>query len=306
MSKIFITAAITGAIHTPTMSPYLPITPDEIVDNAVGAWEAGAAIAHIHVRDPETGRPVPRVDLFREIASKIKKRCNMVVCITTGGALGQSDEERLRVVPELQPELCSFNQGSMNFGIFPLLQKIPEFKFPWERPYIENTYDFIFPNTFRSLTNFARAMAQHGVKPELEVYDVGMINNLRWLIQQGLLKQPVYIQFVMGIMGGIPASVDNLVFLHRTAREAIGDFVWSVAAAGRSQLSMAAAALAMGGNVRVGLEDALYVGKGELAKNNAEQVSKAAQMVNALGLELATPDDARQILGLKGLDKVSF
>ena len=306
MSKVFVTAAITGAIHTPTMSPYLPITPDEVVENAVGASEAGAAIAHIHVRDPETGQPVPRIDLFREIASRIKKRCNMVVCVTTGGALGQTDEERLRVVPELQPELCSFNQGSMNFGIFPLLQKIPEFKFPWERPYIEKTYDLIFPNTFRSLTNFARTMAQYGAKPELEVYDVGMINNVRWLIQQGLLKQPVYIQFVMGIMGGIPASVENLVFLYKTARDTIGDFVWSVAAAGRSQLSMAAVALALGGNVRVGLEDALYVGKGELAKNNAEQVEKAVQIINALGLELATSDDVREVLGLKGLDKVSF
>ncbi|HEX78436.1 MAG TPA: 3-keto-5-aminohexanoate cleavage protein [Dehalococcoidia bacterium] len=306
MRKVFITAAITGAIHTPTMSPYLPITPDEIVENAVGACEAGAAIAHIHVRDPETGRPVSRVDLFRDIASKIKKRCNMVLCVTTGGGLGQTDEERLRVVPELQPELCSFNQGSMNFGIFPLLEKIPEFKFPWEKSYIEMTYDFIFPNTFKSLSNFARAMSQYGTKPELEVYDVGMINNARWLIQQGLLKQPVYIQFVMGIMGGIPATVENLVFLYKTAREAIGDFIWSVAAAGRSQMPMAATSLALGGNVRVGLEDALYVGKGQLAKNNAEQVEKAVQMINALGLEVATPDDVREILGLKGLDKVNF
>ena len=305
--KVIITAAITGSIHTPTMSPYLPITPDQIVENAVGAWEAGAAVAHIHVRDPETGKPVSRLDLFREVATKIKKHCNMVLCTTTGGGLGMSDEERLRVVPGLKPELCSFNQGSMNWGLFPLLEKMTEFKFDWEKPYL-GVRDCIFPNTFESLVTFAQTMMENNTKPELEVYDVGMIQNLAWLIREGLLKTPVYIQFVLGIMGGIPATADNLLFLYNTARSTLGEgnFVWSVCAAGRYQMPMGAISLAMGGNVRVGLEDNLYVGKGQIAKSNADQVRKVVQVVDALGLAVATSDDAREILGLKGLDKVNF
>ena len=306
MEKVIITAALTGAAHTPSMSPYLPITPDELAEEAIKSYEAGAAVAHIHVRDPETGKPNNKIELFREVAVKVKKQCNMVLSFTTGGGFGPSDEERLRVVQELKPELCTFNMGSMNFGIFPMEQKYREYKFAWEKPYLDMTYDYIFPNTFKSLVKFAETMNQNGTKPEMEIYDVGMIGNAHWLIKQGFIKSPVYIQFVMGILGGIPATVDNLVFLHRTARESIGDFVFSVAAAGKVQMQMMATSLALKGNVRVGLEDSLFTGKGQLAKSNAEQVEKAVQLVNALGLEVATPADAREILGLKGLDKVNY
>ncbi|OGN99900.1 MAG: 3-keto-5-aminohexanoate cleavage protein [Chloroflexi bacterium RBG_13_52_14] len=306
MEKVIITAALTGAAHTPSMSPYLPITPDELAEEAVKSYKAGAAVAHIHVRDPETGKPNNKIELFREVAVKVKNQCNMVLSFTTGGGFGPSDEERLRVVQELKPELCTFNIGSMNFGIFPMGQKHDEYKFAWEKPYLDMTYDYIFPNTFKSLVKFVETMNQNGTKPEMEIYDVGMVSSARWLIKQGLIKPPVYIQFVMGIFGGIPATVENLVFLYKTAHESIGDFVFSVAAAGKNQLQMAATSLALKGNVRVGLEDSLFTGKGQLAKSNAEQVEKAVQLVNALGLEVATPADVREILGLKGLDKVNY
>ena len=306
MRKVILTAAITGAVHTPTMSPYLPITPEQIAEEAVRAHEAGAAVAHIHVRDPETGQPNNRIDLYQEVVTKIKSRCNMIISLTTGGGFGPSDEERLRILKELKPELCTFNQGSMNFSIFPMLRKYKEFKYPWEKEYLETTYDYIFPNSYRSLANFARTMAQYNTRPEMEIYDVGMVNNANWLVQEGLVKKPIYIQFVMGVMGGIPATVENLVFLYKTAQEAFGDFVFSVAAAGRSQMPIVATSLALGGNARVGMEDSLYIGKGQLAKSNAEQVGKTVQLINALGLEVATPDEVRDILSLKGIDKVAF
>jgi uncharacterized protein (DUF849 family) len=306
MEKVIITAAITGAAHTPTMSPYLPLSPEQIANDAVKAYEAGAAVAHIHVRDPETGKPNNRIDLFREVASKVKRKCNMVLSFTTGGGFGPSVEERVRVVEELKPELCSFNQGSMNFGIFTLGDKYKDFKFDWEKPYLDMTSDYIFPNTFKSLIRFSEIMARNNTRPELEIYDVGMINNASWLINQGLVKPPIYIQFVMGIFGGIPSTVENLIFLYKTARESIGDFVFSVAAAGKTQMRMLATSLALNGNARVGLEDSLFVGKGQLAKSSAEPTEKVVQLVHALGLEVASPDDVRKILQLKGLDKVSY
>lgn len=306
MNKIIITAAITGGIHTPTMSPYLPITPVQIADEAVRAFEAGAAITHIHVRDPQTGRPVPNMDYFREVAQNIKSRCNIVICTTTGGGMGMTPEQRLEVVPTLKPELASFNCGSMNFAVFPLAEKIKEFQFAWEKEYMIASEDQIFTNTFKSMRTYCQTMQENETKPELEVYDVGHINHVAYLLHTGLLKAPVHLQFVMGILGGIPASVENLVFLRETARRTIGEFTWSVAAAGRNQMPMAAAALAMGGNVRVGLEDSLFVSKGVLAKSNADQVAKVVRMANELSLEPATADEARQILGLKGLDKVNY
>lgn len=306
MSKVIITAAITGGIHTPTMSPYLPITPDEIADEAVRSWEAGAAVAHIHVRDPQTGMPVPNMGYFREVAEKVKSRCNIILCMTTGGGPGMTPEQRLQVVPALKPELASFNCGTINFAIFPLAAKIKEYKFEWEKMYIEGSEDNIFHNTFKSMRIYCQTMNEAETKPEMEVYDVSHINHIAYLISAGYLKPPVYLQFVMGILGGMPAAVENLVFLYETARKNIGDFVWSVAAAGKSQLPMAAVSLAMGGNVRVGLEDSLYAGKGVLAKSNAEQVEKAVRMARELSIEPATPDEARQILGLKGLDKVNY
>lgn len=306
MAKAIITAAITGSIHTPSMTPYLPITPKQIADEAVRAYEAGAAVAHIHVRDPQTGAPSPSLDLFREVLTEIKSRCNMIVCTTTGGGLGMTAEQRVAVVRTFRPELASFNFGSMNFALFPILQKIKEWKFPWEQQYLARTEDLIFPNTFKTLREFCSYFREAETKPEIEIYDVGMINNLAFMIQNGHIQKPVYLQFVMGILGGIPATVENLVFLYQTARNLIGDFQWSVCAAGRNQMPMCTTALIMGGNARVGLEDSLYVEKGRMAKSNAEQVEKIVRIARELGIEPATPDEARQILGLKGLDKVNY
>lgn len=306
VGKTIITAAITGGIHIPTMSPYLPITPDQIVEECVRAHEAGAAVCHIHVRDPETGRPVPRLDLFREVATRVRERCDVVLCTTTGGAPGMSTPERLGVVNELSPELASCNMGSMNFALFPLTRRYKEYKFDWERPFLEGTDENIFANTFGGMKTYLETMQEQGTRPELEVYDVGMINNATFMINAGLLPHPVYIQFVLGILGGIPATVENLVTLYNQARLLLGDFNWSVAAAGRFQFPIATAALAMGGNVRVGLEDNVYLGKGELAKSNADQVAKMVRILRELSLEPATPDEARSILALKGLGEVKF
>ncbi len=306
MSKAIFTAAITGGIHTPTMTPYLPITPKQIADDTVRAWEAGAAVAHIHARNPETGQPASSLDLYREAITDIKSRCDIILCITTGGGLGMSTEQRLAVIPAFEPELGSFNFGSINVALYPLLAKHSNFKFPWEPAFLSMTEDYIFPNTFKSMREFATAFNKYGTKPEIEIYDVAMINNLVHMIEAGHIKKPVYLQFVMGLLGGIPATLDNLLFLYRTAKDAIGDFVWSVCAAGQYQMKMGTAALLMGGNVRVGLEDSMYLEKGQLAKSNAEQVAHIVGIAKALGIEPATPAEAREILGLKGLDKVKY
>jgi uncharacterized protein (DUF849 family) len=306
MSKAIITAAITGSIHTPTMTPYLPITPKEIADEAVRAYEAGAAVAHIHVRDPQTGAPSASPDLFREAITDIKSRCNMVLCLSTGGGLGMTAEQRAVSVRTFKPELASLNFGSINFALFPQLSRYEKWKFPWEPQYIGMTEDFIFPNTFKTLREFCHFFRESETKPEIEIYDVGMINNVAFMLEAGHLRKPVYLQFVLGILGAIPPSLENVMFLYQTARSAIGDFQWSVCAAGRHQMNMCNMALLMGGNVRVGLEDNLYVEKGRTAKSNAEQVEKIARIAGELGIEPATPDEAREILGLKGLDKVNF
>lgn len=306
MNKRIVTAAITGSIHTPSMSPYLPIKPDEIADEAVRAHEAGAAVAHIHARNPETGQPAANVELYQEIASKIKSRCNIVLCITTGGGLGMTTEQRLRSIPVLRPELASFNFGSMNFALFHALDTYTEFKFPWERDYLSMTEDLILPNTFKTLREFAETFERMNTQPELEVYDLGMINNLGYMLQKKWLKRPVYIQFVMGILGGMAATPENLMFMYKTAKDVVGDFNWSVCAAGRHQFNMCTLSLILGGNVRVGLEDNLNLDRGVRAKSNAEQVTKVIRIARELGLEPASSDEARQILGLKGLDKVAF
>jgi len=306
LAKVIITAAITGGIHTPSMSPYLPITPKQIADEAVRAYEAGAAVAHIHARNPETGQPTSDVKIMKGIVSNIKSRCNMVICITTGGGLGMTVEERLRPIPYLKPELASCNFGSINFNISRGMGQIESFKYPWEPKYLEMTKDLIFPNTFKSLEQYLKTFAENETKPEIEIYDTGMIYNLAYMIDTGHIKKPVYLQFVLGILGSIQPSPSNLVFLYNTAREAIGDFAWSVCAAGRDQMPMCTMSLIMGGNARVGMEDSLYVGKGVIAKSNAEQVKKIVRIARELGLEPATPDEARERLGLKGLDKVSF
>lgn len=304
--KVIITAAITGGVHVPSQSPFLPITPDEIVEECVRAYDAGAAVAHIHVRDPETGRPVPSLALFRDVAERVKRRCDIVLCTTTGGAPGMSHEERVGVVRELSPELASCNMGSMNFSLAPLAERIKDYQNDWEKPFLERTEDNIFANTFRSMRYFLETMNTQGTRPELEVYDAGMVNNAAFMLNAGALKRPVYIQFVLGILGGLPASVENLVLLYNQARLLLGEFEWSVAAAGRFQFPIGVAALAMGGNVRVGLEDNVYLNKGQLAKSNGEQVAKMARIVRELSLEPATPGEARQILHLKGLNDVTF
>jgi 3,5-dioxohexanoate:acetyl-CoA acetone transferase len=306
MDKRIVTAAITGSIHTPTMSPYLPITPDEIVEEAVRACNAGAAVAHIHARDPQTGRPSADVSLYQEIASRVKSRCNIILCITTGGGQGMTVEQRVRTIPLLKPELASCNFGSVNFALFPVLDTYEEFKFPWEKELLAASEDNIFSNTFKMLRETLPVFEENGTRPELEVYDVGMINNVAFMLNRGQLKKPVYLQFVMGILGGIQPTADNLMFMYNSARELIGDFKWSVCAAGKQQFPMCTMSLILGGNVRVGLEDNLYLERGVKAKSNAEQVEKIIRMARELGLEPASPDEARQILGLKGIDKVTY
>lgn len=308
MTRLIITAAITGGIHVPSLSPYLPSTPDAIVEQAVGAAHAGAAVVHIHARDPKDGRPSSDIGVFRDIAAAIHARCAAAICITTGGGLGMSPEERVKPIGILRPELASLNAGSMNFAIHRLADKIATPKYDWEIPYLKSTEDLIFPNTFRSIAAFTSAMEAAGTKPELEIYDVGMINNVKYLLDTGVLKAPIYLQFVMGILGGIPATPENLVFMAETARKVIGadNFVWSCCAAGRAQLPMTLLAMTMGGNVRVGLEDNLYMGPGRLAKSSAEQVEAIVRIARELSLDIAAPDEARTILGLKGRDRVGW
>lgn len=304
--KAIITCAITGSIHTPTMSEYLPITPQQISDEAVRACEAGAAVVHVHARNPENGAPSPDINLMREIITSIKSRCNAVVCITTGGGIGMSVEQRVAPVTAYKPELASCNAGSMNWGLFPLLGRYKEWKYEWEKAMLGMTEDFIFPNTFKSLREICAAFNETNTKPEFEIYDAGMVNNVAFLIQAGYVKKPVYIQFVMGILGGLSATPENLMFLVEHAKRNIGEFEFSVCVAGRIQIPICTQSLLLGGNCRVGMEDNLYLEKGRMAKSNAEQVAKIVRVSRELGLEPATPDEARKILGLKGIDKVKY
>jgi len=307
MDKFIVTAALTGAIHTPTMSPYLPITPDELAEEARRAYEAGASVIHVHARDPETGQPSADSALFGEILAKIKGACDAVICTTTGGGFGMTVEQRVSVVKTYSPELASLNAGSLNFALHPLLDKIKDFKHAWEPQYLAMSEDFIFPNTFKTLREFADFFAEENTRPEFEIYDVGMINNLAFLLNRARIKKPVYLQFVLGILGGLPATVNNLVFLLNTAKEALGnDFVWSVCAAGRAQLPMCNAALLMGGFTRVGLEDSLFLEKGKMAQSSARQVEKIIRIAREHGMEPTTPDEARSILRLKGIDQVKY
>ncbi len=304
--KVVITAAITGSIHTPTMSPYLPITPQQIADDAVKAYEAGASVVHIHTRNPETGQPLADVNMMKEIVSSIKKRCDVVICITTGGGLGMSVEQRVAPIALLKPELGSFNAGSVNFALFPALARYKEWKHEWEKQYLAFSEDFIFPNTFKSMKEYCRIFTENGTKPEFEVYDAGMINNVAFMINAGYIKKPVYIQFVLGVLGGMTPSPENLMFLADYARRQIGDFVFSVCVAGRAQFSICTQSMIIGGNIRVGLEDNLYIEKGQMAKASAEQVAKMVRIAKELGVAPATPNEARKILGLKGIDKVNY
>ncbi len=288
------------------MSPHLPITPDQIADEAARACDAGAAVAHIHARNPENGQPSADPDIYAEIAAKIKAKSDIILCITTGGGLGMTTQERVQTIPRLKPELASFNFGSLNFALFHALEAYRNLEHEWESQYLGMTEDFILPNTFKTMREFAEVFAENRTQPELEIYDLGMINNLAFMLERGHMKRPVYIQFVFGILGGMPATPENLMFMYKTAKESIGDFIWSVCAAGRHQFRMCALSLLLGGNARVGLEDNLYLEKGVRAKSNAEQVEKIVRIAKEFGIEPATPNEAREILSLKGLDQVAY
>ena len=309
MRKTIITAAITGAIHVPTQTEYLPITPDEIAEEAIAACEAGAAVAHIHVRNPENGKPSADIDLFRQVCEKVKKHCDVILCLTTGGdPTTMTLEQRLLPVTELQPELASFNGGSFNFALHPLAAKVSQFKYEWEKAYVLGTENNIHNNTFQSMRMYAEAFCKAGTKPEFEVYDMGQINNIRYLLDSGQIQGPVYIQFVLGILGAMQATVENLVHMVDMAEKTLGkdNFIWSVVGAGKQQMLLGAASLAMGGNVRVGLEDSIWLEKGVKAKSNAEQVAKIVRIAKELSKEVATPEEARAILGTKGLNGVNY
>jgi uncharacterized protein (DUF849 family) len=305
--KVVITCAVTGAIHTPSMSPHLPITADEIADAAIGAYEAGAAVVHLHARDPKDGRPDQRPEAFEPFLKRIKKTCNVVVNITTGGAPTMLVEERLRPCAHFKPEIASLNMGSMNFGLYPMLNRFKEFKHDWERPYLEGSYDRIFKNTFQDIDNILTTCAKNGTRFEVECYDIGHLYTLRHFADRGLIKPPFFIQSVFGILGGIGPHPEDVAHMKRTIDRLFGDeYVWSVLGAGRNQLPIAAQSVSLGGNVRVGLEDSLWIGAGKLAETNAQQVRAARQVIEGLGLELATPDEAREILQLKGGSNVNF
>ncbi len=305
--RTIITCAITGAIHTPTMSDALPYTADDIAAQAIAAAEAGAAILHLHARRPEDGGVSIDPDHFAAFLPRIKQATGAVINISTGGSLKTSIEDRIAPALRFSPEMCSLNMGSMNFSFHPLAKRYDTWKFDWEKEYVENSDTYIFRNTFRDIGTVANALAPHGVKFEHECYDVGHLYNLRFCMDIGLFKAPVFIQFIFGILGGIGPEVDNLVFMKRTADRLFGDdYRWSVLGAGGAQMGLAATASQMGGNVRVGLEDSLFIARGKLAASNAEQVTKIRRIVEDLGSEIATPDEARAILGLKGGDRVAF
>ena len=310
MDKLIITAAITGAAIFPTQTEYLPITPKQIADEAVRAAEAGAASVHIHARNPEDGRPTADLEVYREIVTDINRRSNVIVCITTGGSLTATREERISVVPAFKPELASFNVGSLSTVIGRgMVEKLKPFKYEWEQPFLEYLNDYVFTNTGKDMEYFAKTMLEHGTKPEHEAYDVGHINNVGHLVKAGLSKPPLWIQFVMGSGGGIGGTPEDVIHMKHTADRILGadTYKWSLIGVGYPTVfNCAALSMMMGGHVRVGMEDNIFISKRVKTKSNAELVEKAASIAKELGREIASPDEARQILGLKGRDKVNF
>ena len=305
--KVIITCAVTGAIHTPSMSPYLPITPQEITDAAVAAAEAGAAIVHLHARDPVDGHPTQDPKYFREFAPAIARRSDVVINFTTGGAPTMTIEERLQPALQLKPEVASLNMGSMNFGLFPMLARFPDLKHAWERPYLEGSVDRIFKNTFKDIEHILTSCEANNTRFEIECYDIGHLYTAKHFFDRGVVKAPLFIQSVFGILGGIGAHADDVMHMKRTADRLFGDqYRWSVLGAGRNQLPIAAMSAAMGGNVRVGLEDSLWLGPGKLAESNAAQVRAVRAIIEGMGLSIASPDEARTILKLKGKAAVGF
>ena len=307
-NKVIVSCAITGSIHTPTMSDALPYRPEDIAAQAIGAAEAGAAILHLHARDPANGRPSGDPALFNRFLPVIKQSTGAVVNITTGGSPMMTIDERIAGAAAFSPEMCSLNMGSMNFALHPLADKYKQWKFDWEEPYLRGSEDNIFRNTFRDIRRIAEIMGgEHGVKFEHECYDVGHLYNLAYCLDAKWFTPPVFVQMVFGILGGIGADIRNLVFMKETADRLFGDaYQWSVLGAGRMQMPLATQAAMMGGNLRVGLEDSLFIGRGQLAENSAQQVAKIRRIVEELGSQVATPDEARTILGLKGADRVKF
>lgn len=306
--KVAITCAVTGAIHTPTMSDALPYRSEDIAQQAIAAAEAGAAILHLHARNPEDGSVSLDPDHFMRFLPEIKKKTNAVINISTGGSLKTTIEDRIKPSEVASPEMSSLNMGSMNFSFHPLANRYEDWKFDWEKDYVENSDGYIFRNTFRDIAQVERSLGrEHRVKFEHECYDVGHLYNLKFCMDTGLFKPPIFLQFVMGILGGIGPDPDNLVFMKRTADRLFGDqYQWSILGAGAAQMQLAALGVMMGGNVRVGLEDSLFIERGKLAESNAEQVAKVRRIVEELGFEIATPDDVREMLDLKGADKVNF
>jgi uncharacterized protein (DUF849 family) len=303
--KVIITCAVTGSIHTPSMSPYLPVTAEEIADAAIAAAHAGAAIVHLHARNPVTGEPDQRPEAFAPILGVIKQRSGVVMNLTTGGAPTMSVEERLQPAARFKPEVASLNMGSMNFGLYPMLNRFKTFKHDWERPYLEGSSDRVFKNTFKDIEHILRTCAGNGTRFEIECYDIGHLYTLAHFLDRRLVEPPLFVQSVFGILGGIGPHPEDVAHMKRTADRLFGrDYAWSVLGVGRHQLSIAAMAATMGGNVRVGLEDSLWAGKGRLAGSNAEQVRLVRQIIEGLGLDIASPDEARDILKLKGGDKI--
>jgi uncharacterized protein (DUF849 family) len=306
--KVIITCAVTGSIHTPTMTPFLPLTPDEIARASIDAAEAGAAIIHLHARDPKDGRPTPDPAVFMQFLPRIKQNTDAVLNITTGGGHGMTLQERMAGALKAKPEMATCNMGSMNFGLFPMLDRYREWKYDWEPKHLEGSRDFIFRNTFKDIEFLMKELGDGcGTRFEFECYDVGHLYTLAHFLDRKVVRPPLFVQTIFGILGGIGADPENVAHMKRIADKLFGDqYHWSVLAAGRHQLSFVSMAAIMGGNVRVGLEDSIYVGKGQLAKSNAEQVTRIRTILEALSLEVATPKEAREMLSLKGGDQVAF
>ncbi len=305
--KVIITCAVTGAIHTPSMSPHLPITPDEIAEGALGAAKAGAAIVHLHARMPDDGRPTQDPAVFKQFLPKIKAGSDVVINLTTGGAPTMSIEERLQPALQLKPEVASLNMGSMNFGLYEMMARYKEWKHDWEKPYLAGSDERIFKNTFRDIAHILESCSGNDTRFEIECYDIGHLYTAAHFLDRGLVKPPLLIQSVFGIRGGIGPHPEDVLHMKRTADRLFGEaYYWSVLGAGRNQMHVATMSAVMGGNVRVGLEDSLWLGKGQLARSNAEQVAKVRRILEEIGLEVATPDDARAMLKLKGGKNVAF
>jgi len=305
--KVIISCAVTGSIHVPSLSPYLPITPDQIAQEAIAAAKAGASSVHIHARDPKTGKPTMDLDLFQEICQEINQKSDVIICITTGGAPTMTPEERMVAVKKFKPELASINMGSINFGLFPMMDKIQEYKWDWEKDYLERSKDNIFKNTFYDQERIFKIMQDNRTKPELECYDVGHLYNTAYWADKGAISPPFWLQLILGIMGAIQPSVENLVFMKNTADKLFGkDYLWSVLSTGRYEFNLCTVGAIMGGNVRVGMEDNLYLAKGKLARSNAEMVEKMVRILKELDLESASPQETRILLKLKGKEQTSF